>query len=316
MIASGTYLFEAIENRSEYPAKVFQAFIDHSSFHWHYEYELILVLKGKLLANSEQKQTILQTGDILLLNSRAVHELHRIEGEENICLFIQISQNLFSEFKDANQTYRFYLNSKADSLIPKKGFDHFIHLAAQIGLAELNKNEITPYRMKSMLYLLVADLYQYVSYDIYQRASKGAEYEDMATLRNILEYIQIHYQDEEILKHLYKEIGMGEKSVYRLLKVNTGYSAKDLILARRMDMAKYMLKYTDKPVNCIVDECGFGSVNSFYRSFKMLLNMAPNDYRKHGIAIKDNQEIKGYLGFNKMEGIALLENIVKKISHP
>ncbi len=311
MAAAESYFFEAIENRLKYPAKVFLASIDHSSFHWHYEYELILVLKGKVLVNSDQKPVILEAGDILLVNSKSVHEIHRIEREDNICLFIQINQNLFNDFRDANQTYRFYLNSKLDTLKPKKGFEHFVRMAAQIGLAGIDKNEITPYRMKGMLYLFIADLYQYAAYDIYQRASEAAEHENLETLMNIIEYIQFHYQDKNVLKNLYKEVGMSDKSVYRLLKVNIGHSAKDLLLARKLDKAKYMLKYTDKTINFIVDECGFSSVNSFYRTFKMVLNITPNDYRRYGIALKDNQEIKGYLGFSKTEGIVLLENIIK-----
>ncbi len=311
MVAAESYLFEAIENRVKYPAKVFLASIDHSGFHWHYEYELILVLKGKVLVNFDQKPVILEAGDILLVNSRAVHEIYRIEEADNICLFIQINQNLFNDFRDANQTYRFYLNSKLDTLKPKRGFEHFVHMAAQIGLAAIDKNETTPYRIKGMLYLFIADLYQYAAYDIYQRASEAAEHENMEILMNIIEYIQIQYRDKNVLKNLYKEVGMSEKSVYRLLKVNIGYSAKDLVLARKLDMAKYMLKYTDKPISFIVDECGFSSANSFYRTFKMILNITPNDYRKYGIVLKDNQEIKGYLGFSKTEGILLLENIVQ-----
>lgn len=305
------YLFEAIENRVKYPAKVFLASINHSSFHWHYEYELILVLKGSVLVNSDQKPVVLGAGDILLVNSKAVHEIYRMEEEENICLFIQISQNLFSDFKDASQTYRFYLNSKLDTLKPKEGFGRFITMAAQIGLAAMDRNETTPYRIKGMLYLFIADLYQYTSYDIYQRASEAAEHENMETLMNIIEYIQIHYQNETVLEDLYKAVGMSEKSVYRLLKINIGHSAKDLVLSRKLDKAKYMLKYTDKPINCIMDECGFHSEKTFYRTFKKALNITPNDYRKHGIAIKDNKDIKGYLEFSQTEGRVLLEKIVQ-----
>lgn len=306
-----SYLFEAIENRVIYPAKVFLASINHSSFHWHYEYELILVLKGSVSVNSDQKPVVLEAGDILLVNSKSVHEIYKIGEDKNICLFIQISQNLFNDFRDANQTYRFYLNSKLDSLKPKKGFEHFARLAAQIGLAALDKNEITPYRVKGMLYLFIADLYQYASYDIYQRASEAAEHENMETLMHIIEYIQFHYQDEGVLENLYKEVGMSEKSVYRLLKINIGNSAKDLVTLRKLDKAKYMLKYTEKPVSCIVDECGFNSEKTFYRIFKNVLNITPNGYRKHGIALKDNQEIKGYLDFSKTEGRELLEKIAQ-----
>jgi len=311
-VKTESYLFEAIEDRVVYPAKVFLASIDHSSFHWHYEYELILVLKGSVLVNADQKPVVLGVGDIFLVNTQAIHEIYRTEEEENICLFIQISQNLFNDFRDASQIYHFYLNSKSETLKPKKEFRHFIKMAAQIGLNAIERNENTAYRIKGMLYLFIADLYQYTSYDIYQRGSETAENENMEILMNIIDYIQIHYQDENVLGDLYKKVGMSEKSVYRLLKINIGFSVKELVLSRKLDKAKYLLKYTDKPINCIVDECGFHSEKTFYRTFRKVLSITPNEYRKHGIVLKDSREIKGYLDFNQTEGRVLLENIVQR----
>ena len=64
------YIFELIEHETQYPAKVFIASIDTSSFHWHYDYELMVVLKGSLVMKSVSEPYILNAGDVVLFKDR------------------------------------------------------------------------------------------------------------------------------------------------------------------------------------------------------------------------------------------------------
>jgi hypothetical protein len=75
----------------------------------------------------------LREGDIFLLNSKMVHELQRME-QPNICLFIQLNQNLFLDTKNVSGSYFFYLNSAQKGKEPKNGFEHYKALASRIGL--------------------------------------------------------------------------------------------------------------------------------------------------------------------------------------
>lgn len=303
-----SYIFEAIEHGKKYPAKVFVTSIEHSSFHWHYEYELILVLKGTLSVNASPKPVVLEAGDIILLNSKAVHELQRTQ-EDNLCLFIQISQSLFWDFKDINKTYHFYLNSKAEELPPKKDYQAFIHLAAKIGL-EYQKSDIVGfYRVKSLIYMLIADLFEYVPYEIHQKASVSKGDESAELLMQIIDFIQENFKKDNLLDELYKTLGISEKTAYRFLKCNVGLSIKDLVTGYKIEESKPLLKFTDKSISYIADLCGFGSENTFYRVFKKEVGVTPNEYRHNETTLDNNPNVKGYLSFSQNEAVELLNKL-------
>lgn len=304
-----SYIFESIEHGKKFPAKVFTTSIDQSSFHWHYEYELLLVLKGSLIVNDNMGPTLLKEGDIILIHSKAVHSLRKTQ-EENICLFIQLNQNLFENYEDIKRSYRFYLNSVKDELTPKKGYSHFVNLAAQIGKRANEQDFISFYRTKALLYSLVADLFEYVEYDIRQYADGAKEQEDSTTLMEIIEFIQSHYKEEDLSVNLCKTFGMSDKTIYRFLKNNIGLTVKDLIISAKIEYSKTLLKYSKKSINYIIDECGFHSNITFYRLFKKETGITPSEYRINDEVLDSNPQVKGYMDFSKKEAMLKMEELI------
>ncbi|NOW05430.1 helix-turn-helix domain-containing protein [Clostridium beijerinckii] len=305
-----SYIFETIEHEEKYPAKVFVTSIEHSSFHWHYDYELILVLKGSLIVNASPKITVLEAGDIVLLNSKAVHELQRTK-EENLCLFIQMNENLFKNTKDDNRSYYFYLNSKLNDKKPKNGYDAYVANAAKIGLESQSDEIFNTYRVKSLVYMLIADLFEFTLYDIHQKAVDLKETENTELLMQVINFIQKNCTKDTVLDELYKFIGLCEKSVYRFLKANIGLSPKDLVLSSKIEASKYMLKFSNKSISFIANDCGFYSESTFYRAFKKEIGVTPAEYRKSGVSLNADPNVQGYLRFDFKESINLLGKYCK-----
>ena len=88
------YNFELIEYNNFQSARIFITSIQYSNFHWHPEYEFIFVLKGSIKINTRPEAVILREGDLILLNSRTMHEI-QCTNESNLLLFIQIVPELF-----------------------------------------------------------------------------------------------------------------------------------------------------------------------------------------------------------------------------
>lgn len=303
------YNFEQIELESQYPVNTFITAIDNSSFHWHYEYELIIVLKGSVMVYTNPKPVKLNVNDILMINSKVVHAIKHTE-EENICLTVQMHPSIFKGNQNDNANYHFYLNSADEEIPLGVEYKHFIKLAVQISLVFLKRDIKTYHRIRAILYTIVADLFEYAAYDIHFKAV--ASNDNAFTMMQIIEYIQHNLRSENVLKTLYKELGMSEKTVYRFLKENIGLSAKELIDNMRVDEAKNLLKYSSKHMSCIVDECGFGSENTFYRIFKNKVGITPNEYRTMGISLEKNPQIKGYLNFRQKEALEILAGILEE----
>lgn len=308
-----SYIFETIEHGIKCPAKVFVTSIDNSAYHWHYDYELILVLKGEVQVKTSQGQVHLRAGDIYLLNSIEVHELSHLE-KTNICVFMQLNQQFFLDYKNINGLFYFHLNSTLNSKEPKNGLARYKVLAAKICLED-QKESPNMYRLNSYIYSLVADFFDYLIYDIHQRSSAMSSVEDIEQLMQIINYLQVNFGNVDVLSDICKVFGMSNKTLYRFIKKYIGLSPTELILNSRINASKEMLRLTDKSVPYIATDCGFGAENTFYRVFKKKVGVTPSEYRKKVISLKSDYEIKGYLSFNQGEAIRLLKDIIKENEH-
>ena len=117
-------IYESISNNQTIPVNVFVVSIQGSTFHWHNEYELVGVLKGSIVLKAESEEINLKCGDIFLINPNVIHSIRECENEPNLCMFVQMSQELFALEEQENTETRFYLDSTNDE-IPECGFAYF-----------------------------------------------------------------------------------------------------------------------------------------------------------------------------------------------
>lgn len=303
-----SYIYEAIEHGTKFPAKIFITSIGQSTYHWHYDYELILVLKGSVSLKLWPDSCLIREGNIVLINSKVVHGLNET-NENNICLIIQMKQELFENWKDKNQNYQFYLNSSTDLVKPKVPYEVFSKIAAEIGLRCYEDTLTGYYRIQALLYTLVADIFEYTHYDIRQYTDKNATVLEADILLRIIEYVEKNYSEDNLAEALCHYIGMSDKTLYRFLKAHTNLTLKELITSIKLEKTLYMLTKTEKPISIIAQECGFGTDKTFYRIFKNVFGITPNEYRCRGTKI-ENKQIQGYIDFNKREAIRLLNNYI------
>lgn len=304
-----SYIYEAIEHGIKFPAKIFVTSIGQSSYHWHYDYELILVLKGSVSLKLWPEACIINEGNIVLINSKVVHGLSET-NENNICLIIQMKQELFENWKDKNQNYQFYLNSSTDVVKPKVPYEVFTRTAAGIGLRCYEDTLLSYYRIQALLYTLVADIFEFTQYDIRQYADKNTTAEEADTLLRIIEFVEQRFCDENIADELCRYIGMSDKTLYRFLKSHTNLTLKELTISIKLEKTMQMLTRTDKPISLIAQECGFGTDKTFYRIFKNEFNMTPNEYRQNGTRMEENKQVQGYIDYSKKEAIRLLKKFI------
>ena len=310
-------MYEKISHNQKCPVNVFMASLNHSCFHLHYDYELILVLKGSIIVNTDKEHMILRKGNILLLNSKTVHEIERT-NEVNLCLFIQLAPSLITDTDHPDRRHYFYLNNQSDHaehISPKNGFAHYIELAAKIGLVT-QERPINNRRLYAYVWTLVADFFDYLTYDIRQENAGTSSDDELELLVQMIDYVQAHYQDENPLDDICRKFGIGEKTLYRFFKKNLSMSPKRLLVHNQIIASKDMLRVTDKPIPHIAAECGFYAENTFYRVFKKNVGVTPNEYRSNSVEDETNsnvhRSIRGYLSFNKSEGISLLKEMANE----
>lgn len=306
-----SYIYESIEFKKDYITKCFFAAIDKSDFHWHYEYELIVVLKGSLSVGARPEPVVLEAGDIILINTQEVHELRKT-AEENLCFFVQFPESLVDDRKKSGRTYRFYLNSKgSECRLAGAEYERFRTLAAKIGKAYLDASLPGYYKTQACMQLLITDLFERTQYDIVRNIAARDVKEGADSFYQIASYVQEHFREADVQESLCHEIGKSEKTLYRFLKSTVGMSLKEMVLNCKMELAMRLLKTTDKPVSAIADICGFCSENSFFRVFKQRTGTTPAGYRRDGRTGYSDGRIQGYLEYSVREAAKLLDEYAK-----
>lgn len=303
-------VYEPIEHGRLMPAKVFLTGIDRSRYHWHSDYELVLLLKGQLTLFSGPEPVHMKERDLLLLNSKTVHGY---QGKENnICLFLQFSPSLLEPLAAKGQLHHFYCNSTVNTMTPKGGYGPLIRLAARVGLASCEPRRTAALRTRAWLELLLAELLDGTQYDIRREPLSQKTPPEGHLAAKIGRYIHEHCTQPELVQTLCRQFAMSEKSLYRHTKSALGMSPKEIIDQERIERAKERLRTSGAPVAFVGEQCGFSSEVTFHRVFKRETGLTPRAYRQKESGSLVGKEIQGYLSFDKREALALLERFASE----
>lgn len=300
-------IYETVSSNQTFPVNVFVAPIENSTFHWHNEYEMIGILKGTINIRVSSESIILNEGDIFLVNSRVIHAIRCIEDENNLCMILQMSPELFTSEENENSDIRFYLDSTQKDEEPERGFAYFYRNLAQLVYESLKEDGHSPFRIRAQVCAMIADLFDYVIYDVRFRDSVSQNQQELAV--SVIEYMEKYLEEDSIVDMACRQFGLSRKSLDRVLKTMTGVTGKEILENLRVERAKSLLKNTDKNMNYILDSCGFGSEKTFYRVFRRETGLTPNEFRHKGQIDQYNEQLKGYLDYEVPE----VKEILKKV---
>lgn len=300
--------FEPIFHEEAVPAKIFTTSIGASSYHWHYDYELVLVLKGSVLVYNGPQPTFMRAGDILLVNSRAIHGLQQTE-QQNLCLFIQFGPELLALPNARNSLHYFALNSVAQEFLPRCPYAVFAQETAKAGLYSQQEGVLGRLETTAQIYRLLACLIKHCQYEIRTGPGSTPPEDTSELVVAVSQYIENHLQSPTLSSDVCRAFGTAEKTLYRILKNGLGITLKEMIDNTRIEKARGLLRGSKKPVAVVADACGFTSEMTFYRLFKKKTGVTPAAYRDGKKACPTGLEIRGYLNFDANEANCLMKQM-------
>lgn len=98
--------------------------------------------------------------------------------------------------------------------------------------------------------------------------------------QRILSYIQEHYAEELTVESISRVFGISTSYCYRILQEQKQISPMRYISQVRVDQAAWRLRNTQDSVKKIAKDCGFESLQIFYRQFKHINGVSPSNYRR------------------------------------
>lgn len=248
-------------------------------FKWHYhpEFELTYIIKGKghrLVGNSYD---YFSDGDLVLLGSNLPHTWsgrsdHDIPSE---AVVIQFSKEFIDPFlafdegvlikkmlENCNRGLSFDANEeiivKIIELTHLNGIDRILGLISILdGLSQKQSKFIAPNTFHTIV-------------------SKKSE----MRINKVCLFIQNHFSEKISLKQIADLIYLTESNFCKFFKKATGKTYSDYLNEIRINEACRLLVQSEKTINQISYECGFETLSYFNRVFLNKKLMTPSIYRR------------------------------------
>ena len=100
-------------------------------------------------------------------------------------------------------------------------------------------------------------------------------------IETALHYIDRFYGEKLSNRKLARVSGMATNSFIRLFRLKTGVAPQHYLREKRIRQAAVLLRYTEKSIPEIAEECGFASRYHFTRVFKQIRNFSPAEFRRY-----------------------------------
>ncbi|MDR1798109.1 MAG: AraC family transcriptional regulator [Clostridiales Family XIII bacterium] len=92
-------------------------------------------------------------------------------------------------------------------------------------------------------------------------------------------YISYNLHKEISLSDLAKLTGVSSHTISKKFRLETGYSVKDYIVHKKLEEAKYLLKYSDMSLSDIANYLQFCTQSYFTKVFREFTGYTPKQYR-------------------------------------
>ena len=99
-------------------------------------------------------------------------------------------------------------------------------------------------------------------------------------LRRILQYMEEHYTEMLSAEVLAAAGGVSRPYLFALFREHLHSSPHRWLLRKRLNRARLLLAGGEEPVKFIAAECGFESLEVFYRQFRQNVGIPPAEYRR------------------------------------
>lgn len=253
--------------------------------HTHKYFQVFFISKGSLEHCLKEQKAVLKRGDMFIVPPSTVHY---ITPEKNTVFY---SFSFMEEFLDEQPTTNKFVKSfirslkskekqalKAKVTIQSEEILYVENIMAQI-LKEFDKKPLAYYEniqayANILLIMLAREYFKKVSANI----SDHFENHKQFVLHGV-EYIENNFTEKISLDEISKKSAMSKSNFCSLFLKLTGHTFNDYLNICRIKMASEYIKKGYK-ITSIYGLCGYNDFSTFYRNFRKIMGMSPQEYKK------------------------------------
>lgn len=248
--------------------------------HWHELVEIIYIEEGELLLQLGEKNLLLSSGQVCIINQYGVHSTKAEKRVRGFVIFFLPSLLLNNKGSAEERSLSALICGTQSLIMPQAtAVEYRIALKNLKAIYEnyTKKGNGHTLFVRSNLYnffgLLLANpfLYYEVPNHNYRRQRER--------LDKISKIIEDRGTETITLAYIAKELNISTFRFCHIFKELTGYTFSQYLIRYRLIKAEEMLVSGDQPITEVAMACGFNSVNYFNRVFKEVIGLTPRAYR-------------------------------------
>lgn len=251
-------------------------------FHWHIEYEFLLVLSGHMQLFLDEKTLNLNPGDAVLISDGVVHG-----AIPNNCIYQCIVLDFSRFLEDStlsgeiqsilNHNVRLYDFHQNGSVLNGIIRDLFMTISKAYNGYE--------FVVKGILFQMVG---QIIRHRLFEQVGPTAGSRRVKQFKKVLRKIRHDYSKSLTLNDLSEVLGVSPKYFCRFFKEMSGRTPIDYLNYYRIECAADQLLSTDQSVTEIALNCGFSDLSYFIKTFKKYKGCSPRKFKSSDTTAKTN----------------------------
>lgn len=249
--------------------------------HIHNTCEILLVESGSADYYVQGEKYFLEKNDILVIGAME-HHFRRIQElpflrygftiKPTYYRNIIVDSDLLKVF-DTPTPQNFVLHHKnIDSLV----FDRIVELLIYLKKEEVNYKSFRSLIERTVITQIAIELFRVTKLDRINKNIGNLE----ETMKEIKDYVDINFKETIDLERLSEKFFLHPTTISKEFSIYCGNNLNKYINKVRVCEAAKLLETTHESVENISEKCGFGSLNTFLRQFKTIMEISPLQYRK------------------------------------
>lgn len=248
------------------------------SYHWHVEYEIIRILKGRLTVTLDEKSFTAHPGDVIFVHSGILHS-----GLPEDCVYqcIVFDINVFLKLNSVCAEYMQKIIHQEIMI-----YHHFTEKQQEIVQAAAMLFDAMWKRPEGYEMIVIGQFYHFFGsvfsnhYYLESLPKTRRDYKRILQLKQVVEFIEKNYSSPITLQQLSASVSMSPKYFCRFFSEMTHQTPMDYLNRQRIEQACFQLSTTDDSITEIAYRNGFNDLSYFIRTFKKYKGTTPGKYKK------------------------------------
>jgi len=241
--------------------------------HMHRNIELDFVIEGQIKVVVDENEFDIQPEELILIDSNKKHYVY-VKDEALICR-IEISYEMLLDM--TGEEYIFFLcNILTDK---DAGYSEIRDIILKIISIQLENQKKEAFLLMEQYGRLLNCFIKFYRINLPGERDSAIS-NDTDRIREILNYINMNYQEPISLVSLSEQMFVSVSTLSRMFRKATGAKFPDYINQVRMHYAVSDLLNSNKSITEIAVDNGFSSPSSFNRVFKEIYGTTPSQYKK------------------------------------